>query len=291
MTTAGEASAFGVFRVGDRLVGVPIANLAEVCTVMSLSALMTAQGPVLGAFNLRGGLVPLVDIEALAGAGSYDRPARRAAVLRYADRFLAIAVDEVVRLFEAQPVQTNYGPQSGSEGQGAIPPFDSSLFPEGFVMDDKVVSCLSARALFESDTVLSVPKTDRSKEKAETRHCSKYLVLSAGGVTIAVDIKYIWATFPKQRLEELDISSDADLFLGFTKQIGWRIPVVDTNRVLGIGQATSPRETEVVVLHMPNDRLIGFHVDATERLSAFAQDEQQDSNRLIGQGGLLPKVV
>ena len=56
--------------VGDDLYGVPIGWVREVVTRPPLTELVTAPPQVLGLFNLRGEIVPLLDTAALVGAGT-----------------------------------------------------------------------------------------------------------------------------------------------------------------------------------------------------------------------------
>jgi purine-binding chemotaxis protein CheW len=55
--------------VGDALYAVPTSWVREVVTTPALTRLVTAPATVLGLFNLRGEIVPLLDVAALLGAG------------------------------------------------------------------------------------------------------------------------------------------------------------------------------------------------------------------------------
>jgi purine-binding chemotaxis protein CheW len=58
--------------VGDDLYAVPIDWVREVVTAPSLTPLVTAPSTVLGLFNLRGEIVPLLDTASLLGVGRTD---------------------------------------------------------------------------------------------------------------------------------------------------------------------------------------------------------------------------
>ena len=181
MSKAGAPPGYGVFRVGACLIGIPIDNLAEVCSVGALSGLMTASEAVLGAFSFRGDLLPLVDIALLAGAGRYESPIREAALVQYGNRLVALAVDEVVSLWDADPTETAGGYAADRPANDGAGMSDKGLFPQGFIMDGVVVSCLDAQALFAHDEVLSVPKAERRQQAVRTMAAGTYLVLRAGG--------------------------------------------------------------------------------------------------------------
>jgi purine-binding chemotaxis protein CheW len=56
--------------VGEDLFAIPIGWVREVVTAPPLTPLVTAPGMVLGLFNLRGEIVPLLDTASLLGLGS-----------------------------------------------------------------------------------------------------------------------------------------------------------------------------------------------------------------------------
>lgn len=67
--------------VGDDLYAVPIAWIKEVVVAPNLTPLVTAAPLILGLFNMRGQIVPLLDTAALLGLGS-AAPAAFALVLQ-----------------------------------------------------------------------------------------------------------------------------------------------------------------------------------------------------------------
>ncbi len=288
--TFSDREVFGVFRVGDRLVGVPIDNLVEVCSVPAVSRLMTAKGPILGAFDLRGNMVPLVDSLALVEAGEFERAVKEAALIQYDGRLVAIALDEVINLFEATPV-VPISRQDASR-DGSVKPQDANhtMFAGGFVMDGAIVSCLDAAALLRETSQFAVAQSRQSARRTETSHRNKYLVFASGGAKFAVETERIWGTVPKGRLDRQNMPVDAGLFLGFIHHIGARVPVADTNMVLGIGLSSRSEETEVVVIRLSEEKLIGLHVDATERVMSIGQDEKKGTSTLLNRNELLKEV-
>jgi chemotaxis signal transduction protein len=61
--------------VGDDFYALPVSWIREVVAAPELTELVTAPDRVLGLFNLRGQIVPLLDTAALLGIGSIDRVA------------------------------------------------------------------------------------------------------------------------------------------------------------------------------------------------------------------------
>lgn len=290
MTGARDPSGFGVFHVGDRLIGIPIRNLAEVCSVPKVSRIMAPEGPMIGAFDLRGNLVPLLDVEALSGRRKHEYSVHKAVVLQHDGRVLAVAVDDIVRLTETRPVETRNGQSQTRSAASENCDTSVSVFPAGFVLDGDVVSCLNADALFARVDVLSVAHVRAAARHTQMGHDGKYLIFRAGGAHFAIDTRHISATVPKGKLDPEGVRMDGGLCLGFTDHFGWRVPVVDTNCALGVGTIMSPFETETVLLRFPDTKLLGLHVESTERLSSLPDEQLTESSPLVRRNGLLTNV-
>ena len=289
MTKEQDGSGFGVFRIGERLIGVPIGNLAEVCVVPSVSKLMAPDQSLIGAFDLRGTLVPLLDIEALSGVPRRDRPVEKAAVLQHDTRVAAIALDEIISLTDASPTRTIRGEFRGEDGS-ATENASASPFQSGFVLNGEVVSCLDAKKLFSRPDTMSIASTRAVKRGTGIARNRKFLIFRAGGAHFGIDTDHIWATVPRRVIDTKEIGQDGGTCLGFIHHHGWRVPVVQSNEVLGIGVAEKPSDTEVVVLRFADDKLLGLTVDATERLSAIAPDKMHESSALLSRRRILKRV-
>lgn len=87
-----------VFRVGDGYYGLPIEHVREVERVTRVTPVPGAPRFVRGLVNLRGEILPLVDMRLLLGAGADDLPASPRLVVAQADRKeppLALMVEEL----------------------------------------------------------------------------------------------------------------------------------------------------------------------------------------------------
>jgi chemotaxis signal transduction protein len=76
--------------VGDDLYAMPVGWVREVVAAPLVTSLVTAPPPVLGLFNLRGEIVPLLDTAAMLGTGKVD-VAAFAVVLRCPQGPVAVA--------------------------------------------------------------------------------------------------------------------------------------------------------------------------------------------------------
>lgn len=142
------------------------------------------------------------------------------------------------------------------------------------------VNCLDPGALFSRPDILSVTRSGTGQRRRRFGQDGKYLIFSAGGATFAVDTQFIWATVQRRTLNIKGVRVEGGTSLGFIEHIGWKVPVIDTNLVIGLGQSARPTATEVVVLRFPNGKLLGLHVEDTERLAPLHIDALQDTNTL-----------
>lgn len=70
------------FRIGNRLFGIPILEIREICDVMDITPVFHAPPCILGYMNLRGQIHLVADIRSLFGLSfAEDAPARRKVVV------------------------------------------------------------------------------------------------------------------------------------------------------------------------------------------------------------------
>ena len=72
----------GIFGVADRMVGVPLEHLGEVCVVSKVSPMMDPNPGLLGVIGLRNMLVPLLDVPHSLGLPARTEAPAKAAILR-----------------------------------------------------------------------------------------------------------------------------------------------------------------------------------------------------------------
>lgn len=93
-----------VFEIAGTLCGVPTEFVCEVQRAVSLSAVPEAGQRVLGAMNLRGQMVLVLDLRGVIGAAPKPvAPSDHFLVIRCGARFLAIRVDRARELVRGEP--------------------------------------------------------------------------------------------------------------------------------------------------------------------------------------------
>lgn len=250
--------AVGIGRIGGSLIGIPLESFAEVCQVPTLSPIVSGSAAVAGGFDLRGHLIPVIDLGAICGIDQAGSDLRFAVVLRRGEELLAVRVDEVagIRYLPKEKIQSLQ--RSDAHGSGAVP---LSMF----IDRGKVVTVLDVASIFNQPGIVTVrsgkaPQVSRLDESRESR-----LSFVAGGVTFSVAAAYVYGTVPRQIIEVSAISSG--FCLGAITYHNRRIPVLDTIEVLGLGTPKSLAASEVVILRCSDDLLTGLAVDAIVDIS------------------------
>ena len=248
--------------MGDAFLGVPTTSLAEVCPVNELYPLLVKSDGLLGALNLRGQLIPLIDPSVIFGFSSNMVKPRFAAVLRQGGKVLAIGIDEVAGLATVaksaiQPVE---GLAGCSEGLA-----DGIFYEAGMA-----VTLANVANIFRLSgaTVVSAGATNRAAIKKTNGQHS--ITFEAGGAFFSVPAVEVYGTVPRQIIEKNALSSE--ICLGSVNHHNRRIPVLCTVDLFQIGEKRQNRQAELLVLRFPNDQLLGLAVDAIRNMEAVSPE-------------------
>ena len=87
-----------LLHVADELIGVDLAHMQEVLDVETVRPVPGLHPAVLGVANIRGIVVPLIDLHRLLGLSCAGATASLAAVLRHEAGLLAVRVDRIPEL-------------------------------------------------------------------------------------------------------------------------------------------------------------------------------------------------
>lgn len=255
--------AYGIVRLGEIRIGIPIQQLSEVCHVNGSTSLPVPSDVLLGAFELRGSAVPLLHIAKVCGRNIDAETPHLAVVIKHNDAVVAFYVDEVVGIVncsndDVQPLDAA-DQVSGSSICGV---FKSG---EGFV------SILDVPVIFSLPGVYSAQRPGlANKTRTAERHI-RQLTFMAGGALYAVPAIEVYAAVPRQDISITAISSGP--CLGEISYYGRRVPVACTASILGLGQPRELGPSEIVVMRFPNEQLLGLAVDAIRNIESFHPDK------------------
>lgn len=265
-----EPLAFGLARIGTSVLGFPLESMSEVCRLTGSHPLMVGSSLILGGLDLRGHLIPVLDLQALCGFPSSERGGF-AVIARHGDRLLAFPVDEVLGICRVEPHRI----QALSPGDGC-----ETCVQSAFLDGDRSVSIIGLDAIFARPGVLSVEAPQVAQSRGFDSGRIPMLIFEVGGAKFSIEAEEVYGTVPRQVIEVNAMTSGH--CMGSITYHKRRVPVLSSSVVLGIGTHRDRVQTEVVVLRCSEERLIGLAVDAILDVRGVDPDQFMRIPRAVG---------
>jgi len=250
---------FGIIQIGEALIAIPIQHLSEVLHVQKQEPLAQSGTFLRGGIALRGQIVPVLNLQALAGLPEPDATTKLGVIVEYQARQLALFADRIIGI--ANITSDDIHKMSSTAGSQA------SLFPKLFAYDGSFASVLDVSATFDSPDIFTAKRPDISK-KNMLRSQVPMLTFEAGTARFSVPAVEVYAAIPRQSVESTAITMGP--ILGEITYHGRRIPVVCASRILGLGDGERQPRPEIVALRFPDDLVLGFAVDAIHEIGTFS---------------------
>lgn len=271
---------FGIVRIGSSSLGLRLDRLSEVCHVDKLDVLPLKSGSLLGGFDLRGSIVPVLDISQILGLQPQAAATPLCVVIKREERVLAFYVDEVLDIAktEVDNAQMLSGPD----------PETNKFYKGVFRHNDQFVSIIDVTSLFDLPGVFSASKPEMSNQKTLDQKTPPMLVFEAGHALFALPALEVYAAVPRQSITQSAISVGP--CLGEISYYDRRVPIICPIEVFGLGTEREPGPCEIVVVRAPGERLIGFAVDAIRNIESFAAKNVVPVPDRANSGGLISGV-
>jgi chemotaxis signal transduction protein len=252
---------FGIVQIGNTFLGIPIQHLSEVFHGRKQEPL-PAKGELLqGGVELRGRLVPLLNLTSLGGLVYKNSNPKLGVILECERKVLAVFVDDIVGFATVSLEDIQRIAVAGST--------DTSLFCDVFKDQGRFVSILDVPQTFSVPNIYAADRPD-SREISMEPAQQPMLTFEAGSVLYAVPAIEVYAAIPNQVIEKSAITMGP--CLGEINYHGRRIPVVCPVSILGLGTMKTRGLTKVVALRFPDDLVIGFAVDAIHEIGTFSTE-------------------
>ncbi|WP_225205982.1 chemotaxis protein CheW [Novosphingobium huizhouense] len=266
----------GIFRIAGSLLALPIAAIREVTPRPAQLAPFPAQrADMIGALELRGSVIPIMDIAQLLGLGRGEGGI--ILILRCGGGVIGAVIDEICGV-----VELDAGAQSPL---ASVDRAAGSLASAGFIYEGR------AGAVLDTDALARLPglvvTTDHTVDR--TRHAEvgePILLFDCGGIPLGLPASAVEATVPLTRLGAP--AAETPLWIGVLEHNGRRIPVVDTLRLLGLGQTGRVSESASIVLRMPDRRLVALAIDQVRDMRRVRGEETMALQQFrLGEPGML----
>jgi len=250
----------GVFHLAGMQLALYQHHLKEVVQTGALSALPTECPSILGAFSLRGVMVPVMDLRLVLQPGAQPLPAPYVVVMEWEQRLLGLATDGVVGVYALPPDQLR---------RLAPAPASDSVLEGGFERPDdgSQVSLLNVQSLIRQPHLpmtwpASEPPTDLSTTSdaglaerppggpaATLENAQPLMLFRCQGIPMAVGTEAVHTTVVNPEL--LDVRNASGAFLGMMRFNGQDVPAVNLGQLCGLspqpGQQTSADQQAFLV--------------------------------------------
>lgn len=275
-----ETKLFGIVRVGDSCLGINLDRLSEVCHVDHMTPLPQKSNLLVGGFGLRGSLVPVLDLEEICGLKIKPVPAPLCVVIKKMEKVLAFRVDEVMDI-------SRIGPEDIQALTGAHHPY-SDVCNTVFSNKDGFVTILDVDKLFDYEGVFAATRPIASDNASLGRKTAPMLVFEAGKALFALPAIEVYAAVPRQTISVMALTGGA--CLGEISYYNRRVPIVCPIQLFGLGSAREGGTFEIVVVRFPEDRLLGFAVDAIRTIRSFSTNQATAVPAAVARDGLITGI-
>ncbi|MFK7893845.1 MAG: chemotaxis protein CheW [Granulosicoccus sp.] len=280
--TGKEVSTYGSFSLAGTEFALSAQSIQEVVNEpQDYSPIPLAPAYLLGVFNLRGSIVPVLDLRQVFSLESVaeDKPdLRKVAIVEYGDLCLGLLFDSTGEVFNSNEVEQCL---FESRGDTAAEQVIAGVFKmQG---GSRIVQILDVHGM------LNLEKVPRSKniageqvirKRGKRRQCISFRI---GTACCALDIVAIREIINIEKIENTVLAGQ--LCLGAIDIRGDTVPIVNFSQLLGydIEPPSDMQENDsyrVIVMNV-QDNLVGLLVDSIENIVSYFDDELIDFPVLV----------
>lgn len=259
MDAASYEHGYGGFLLGDMALALPMAALREVVPCAALSPLPCGAACVIGAIDLRGVAVPVVDLRVALGLAQADAPQPNVIIMLHQNRLLGLLSGPVTGVFSAPPEAL----KRASMANGVAAVLAGSLRRDDL---GQLVSVLSPEAVA---TLPGVPMIDDPEPARQhlasddtavevVDHRVQMMLMRCGKVPLAIDAISVYATVSNPVLRPSPLARGA--CKGVLQYAGAEVPMLDLMACCGMGQLDLERPMQGFLLRQSTG-LVGLLVE------------------------------
>ena len=253
MMEAGH-STYGVLRIGEAQVALPISLLREVVPCpREFAKLPTRAAGLLGAINVRGKVLPVFDLRETLEQSATLSDTQVVALLYQDGKALGLVADSLAGLTVVEESQINR--MRSADGE--------LLFSGSFVREEdlSIVSVLSIGALMAQPglpLLNDAQVANMLEPKSQMGQTRALMLLRCGEVGLAMDVTDIHTILPIVKVTPTSLSSA--VCRGVIVHAGKEIPAVDPLALMSLGQTPATDVCQALVLNY-EDGLVALLVN------------------------------
>jgi purine-binding chemotaxis protein CheW len=237
---------YGGFALGGLELALPMSALREVVRCKNVTALPCPAKCVIGGVDLRGMMIPVVDLRIVFGHPAPAAEGRHVVIIAHNGALMGLLADDLRGLFEAAP---------GSFRRTIVGDAIAAVFLASVQRADngKIVSILSSDALAQLSQVPMVEDLEAARHERdeiaefgiEPATTVPMVLLACNGIPFAVESGIVYATLSKPCIEITALSN-----LSVIVYDGVKIPVIDLLELCGLGRIDRSNDTAAIVVAM-----------------------------------------
>ncbi|MBT0770582.1 chemotaxis protein CheW [Kineosporia sp. J2-2] len=275
------AATYGLFAIGEACIALPLTAVREVTPCPADLATLPVSAPgLLGALNLRGQVIPVLDLLAMNGAaGPAGGGSRVIVVVLHEGRLAGLVVDGVHGV-TAPPALQELGTANALAGQQRLPV--SHTFPAPG--DGVIVSVLDVEAVFSMPGIPVMLDGRGTGEGAFSGGAShgpdaetvdaadlsgSMLLVRCANHRLAVSIDAVHTIVPRVQVRSSPLAHGA--CRGVTDYNGTEIPVFDPLELAGLGELSGD-DTEGVAVRFQEGLVVMLLSEVLELIPASAAE-------------------
>lgn len=285
------------FTVGPAQCALGISEIQEIIKIQKLTDTALATGNCVGAFDLRGVTVPIIDFGALL---KYRKPEesnnqfsgnRRVVVLRLGDELFGLLVDSVNSIVTYYSEDLKSFPMLTSE---RFEMFEGCISIEG--KDDTLL--LDVKNIFTNDEVQQITHGHSQIYKSKRNEEQEKVDKSSRRTFITFKVENNYAVQIEQIKEIIEYPSNilkppglTDAFHGVYNLRGDLILIVGARQLYSQSSLTDGAEPPKVLVFKMEDLHFGLVVDSVEAIRTFSDKEKIKLPEILYQGSGLSEDV
>ena len=254
MESTAAKSGFGGFRIGGMNLGLPMQTLREVIPCGVLAKLPCSADYVIGGIDLRGIMLPVIDLRIVLGAAAATLPFPSVIIMVHENKLLGLLTEAVTGVFTGDTQDINHASFAIADQSifyGSIRRSDDGtlvnlLSPAALAMlkDVPMVQCNHSRS------TLTVANGESVSQKGKAL---PMLLLQCNQIAFAIDAMAVYTTLSDPVIEKSALAMGS--CRGVIEHAGNKIPTLDLLEICGLGKLDPTASTQAFIIILPKGKV------------------------------------
>lgn len=241
---------YGGFRIAGMDLALPMEALREVTPCGVLAKLPCAAPYVIGGIDLRGVMVPVIDLRIALDFAVTDIAFPNVIIMVHENKLLGLLTETVTGIFTGDEKNTNRITFAAAD----LPVYCGCLRRDD---DGVLVNLLSPAALImlKDVPVTEDPESKRlesassEEDKAQSGKMRPMLLMRCGSIAFAIDAMAVYTTMSDFTIEHSALAMGN--CRGVIDYDGGKVPVLDLMNLCGLGEIDLTAHLQAVLIHLP----------------------------------------